>query len=82
MRIYDKLAELWILRLETRTSKAENAKNCFSDIVPIRNHHSITKTQKFQTWAVVVAQLSKRSLPTLEVRGLNPIIGKVFIEHC
>ena len=27
-------------------------------------------------WAVVVAQLVKRSLPTPEVRGLNPVNGK------
>ena len=45
MRIYDKLAELWILRLETRTSKAENAKNGFSDIVPNRME---LKAEKFE----------------------------------
>ena len=31
--------------------------------------------------AVVVAQLVERSLPTLEVRGSNPVIGKLYIEH-
>ena len=30
------------------------------------------------SWAVVVAQLVKRSLPTPEVRGSNPVIGKKF----
>ena len=32
-------------------------------------------------WAVVLAQLSKRSLPIPEVRSSNPVIGKVFIEY-
>ena len=31
-----------------------------------------------QLWAVVVAQLVKRSLPTTEVRGSNPAIGKLL----
>ena len=29
-------------------------------------------------WAVVVAQLVERSLPTPGVRGLNPVIGKLL----
>ena len=32
--------------------------------------------------AVVVAQLAERSLPTPEVRGSNPVLGKIYIEHC
>ena len=28
-------------------------------------------------WAVVVAQLVERSLPIPEVRGSNPVIGKI-----
>ena len=32
-------------------------------------------------WAVVVAQLVERSLPITEVRGSNPVIGKIFILH-
>ena len=28
-----------------------------------------------------VAQLVERSLPTPEVRGSNPDIGKIYIEH-
>ena len=32
------------------------------------------------TKAVAVAQLVERSLPTLEVRGSNPAIGKICIE--
>ena len=33
-----------------------------------------------QLWAVVVAQLVERSLPTTEVRGLNPVIGKLLYQ--
>ena len=29
-----------------------------------------------------VAQLAKRSLPKPEIRGSNPVIGEVIIEHC
>ena len=32
--------------------------------------------------AVVVAQLVERLLPITEVRGSNPVIGKIFIVHC
>ena len=32
-------------------------------------------------WAVVVVKLVERSLPIPEVRGLNPVIGKIYIEH-
>ena len=31
--------------------------------------------------AVVVAQLVERSLPTLEVHGSNPVIGKIYMER-
>ena len=37
---------------------------------------------KYFQRAVVVAQLANRLLPTPEVRGSNPVIGEVFIEHC
>ena len=30
---------------------------------------------------MVVAQLIERSIPTPEVRGSNPVIGKICIEH-
>ena len=30
---------------------------------------------------MVVAQLVERSLPKPEVRGSNPFIGKIYIEH-
>ena len=32
-------------------------------------------------WEVVVAQLVERSLSISEVRGLTPVIGKIYIEH-
>ena len=38
-------------------------------------------TKDFAVWAVVVAQLVKRSLPIPEIRGSNPVIGKKYIEH-
>ena len=28
-----------------------------------------------------MAQLAERSLPISEVRGLNPVIGKIYIEY-
>ena len=34
--------------------------------------------QRFDIGAVVVAQLAERSLPTSEIRGSIPNIGKVF----
>ena len=34
-----------------------------------------------QFWVVVVAQLVERLLPTPEVRGSNPVIFKIYIEH-
>ena len=33
-------------------------------------------------WAVIVAQLAEWLLPTPEVRGSNPVIGKMYIGHC
>ena len=36
---------------------------------------------KPMSWAVVVAQLVKRSLPTPKVRSSNPFISKLNIEH-
>ena len=35
-----------------------------------------------QLSAVVLAQLEERSLPTPEIRGLNPVIGKLFTIKC
>ena len=34
------------------------------------------------TWEGVVTQLVERLLPTPKVRGLNPVIGKIYIEQC
>ena len=35
--------------------------------------------KSFSWWAVVVAQLVERSLPTPEIRGSNPNIGKLYL---
>ena len=32
-------------------------------------------------WAVFVAQLVEGSLPTPEVRGSNPVIGKLYLYY-
>ena len=40
--------------------------------------NQFTVLKKLHFLAVVVAQLAKRSLPTLEIRRLNPDIGKIF----
>ena len=49
------------------------------------NHFSVHEMSSMNItlarhWAVVVAQLAKRLLPTPEVRGSIPDISKVFIE--
>ena len=36
--------------------------------------------QKTDQGAVVVAQLVEWLLPTLEVQGLNPVIGELFVN--
>ena len=41
-----------------------------------------TKSGRRKVWAVVVAQLVERSLPTPDVRGSNPDIGKVLSTNC
>ena len=47
-------------------------KNCPGEDV-INNH---------LTWAVFVAQLVERLLPTPEIRGLNPDIGEILSANC
>ena len=47
-----------------------------------KNSLVVLKLEKDWTWAVVVAQLVERSLPILEVRGLDTVIGKTFILIC
>ena len=53
----------------------------------MNSHHDVDIVL-FLVWknerlkAVVVTQLAKWSLPTPDVRSSNPVIGKVFIEHC
>ena len=40
-----------------------------------------TVPSKIFGWVVVVAQLVERLLPTPGVRGSNPVIGQIYIEH-
>ena len=35
---------------------------------------------KDKQWAVVVVKLEERSLPTPEIRGSNPVIGKFYLQ--
>ena len=39
-------------------------------------------TNFIQSLAVVVTQLVERSLPTPEIQGLNPDIGKILSTNC
>ena len=39
------------------------------------------RNKNYNRWAVVVAQLVERSIPTPEVRGFSPVIGKIYIER-
>ena len=40
--------------------------------------HESWKRERYSKRAVVVAQLVERSFPTPEVRGSNPVIGKLL----
>ena len=40
------------------------------------------QTKNLNRWAVVVAKLVERSLPTPEIRGSNPNIGKLLSTNC
>ena len=42
--------------------------------------HFFKKKQQ-KVWAVIVAQMVERSVPTLEVRGLIPVIGNIYIDR-
>ena len=42
--------------------------------------HFFKKKQQ-KVWVVVVALLVERSVPTLEVRGLIPVIGNIYIDR-
>ena len=43
--------------------------------------HEICSHKGISVGGVVVAQLVERLLPMSEVCGLNPVIGKIYIEH-
>ena len=45
---------------------------------PKNRGRKITESIK-STWEVVVVQLVEWSLPTPEVRGSNPVIGKIYM---
>ena len=40
------------------------------------------KIKQIKVWAVVVAQLVERSLPTPDIRGSNPNLSKVLSTNC
>ena len=43
--------------------------NCYTNVITLT------------CWALVVDQLVERSLPTPEVRSLNPFVANFYIEH-
>ena len=45
-------------------------------------HFAYVYINHLPTWAVVVAQLAEWSLLAPVVRSSNPVIGKIYIEHC
>ena len=47
----------------------------------MRRLHIFVNGKMTSMTAVVVAQLVERLLLTPEVRGLNPVIGKIYIER-
>ena len=53
---------------------------CSYYIPPHLKQHKF-ETRKKQLMAVVVAQLVDRSLPILEVRGSNPVIGNIIYYY-
>ena len=48
---------------------------------PLRPTIFCSEQKKTFFSVVVVAQLVERSLPTQEVRGLNPVIGKIYMYY-
>ena len=54
----------------------------FNDILflVVHAYRAIAVTKKDYRRVVVVAQLAKRSLPTPEVHGSNPVIGEVLLS--
>ena len=48
----------------------------------IRKQLGTTGVELWQIWAVVVAQLVEWSLPTPDIRSLNPKICKILSTNC
>ena len=49
----------------------------FSSVYQLQIYSHRPSHVKYSSWAVVVAQLAERSLPTPEIRGLNPDISNI-----
>ena len=47
---------------------------------PLPQYQHCYNNKIYCRWAVVVAQLAVWSLPILEIRSLNPVIGKTYSE--
>ena len=58
--------------------KRENVKSCARWVVVF----VVSRCNKFCSWAVVVAQSVERLPPTPEIRGSNPVIGKLLSNIC
>ena len=71
-------------KFEKRRERKENKK-----LAPrlLRKHLIFSLWQPILGWTIsllwveVVTQLGERSLPTPEVHGSSPVIGKIYIEH-
>ena len=53
----------------------------FKKILNKRNVTTWLRSKQSFPRAVAVAQLVEQSLSILEVRSLNPVMGKIYIEH-
>ena len=65
----------WIFIFLYYSIQSNNNQSFESYIIQMTNY------KKFVFRSVVVAQLEEQSLPTQEVRSLNTIIGKMYVQH-
>ena len=49
--------------------------------MPWTDSFALRPFEFYGNWAVVVAQLEERSLPTPQFYDSNPVIDKIYIEH-